>query len=357
MIPGFSRSFSIRPYQPGDANAVRCVLEATYGEKATPQSVYNWWSFGCPAAYSGFMVAEAAGKIVGVQPMEIFPYNDGNKTLKGAVLTGVAVHPEFRRWGIFTALVKACESAAWTHEAAFVTTMPNERSKPGFLKLGYTDLGQRQLLVRPVQPAAMGAEVVPFLGNFAGTIAGCVQAVLKPFPTVGDFSFREASTAHPEISSLVPVYEALYPGVRMCRTPEWWQWRYLDAPTRKYRLIEASAANGKLAGVAVTTTDCRDRFRVCYLMDMVASDERVLAALLHQTCITAREDESHAVAAVVSSPALAEAIRLSGFWSVPGWAPVKKFHSVVRFNPAMITKPEWMAIVGWYQTLADWDNL
>jgi predicted N-acetyltransferase YhbS len=349
--------FRVRPFQRDDAPGVRRVLEATYGGEATPAEVYDWWSFGCPCASSGFMVAESNGSVVGVQPLEIFPYHDGQKSFKGGMLTGVAVHPEFRRCGIFSALVKACEQEAWRQGAAFVSTMPNDRSRPGFLKLGYTDLGRRKLLVRLVNPGDMGARSVPWLGRLIGGAAGCIQAAVKPTSAEEGLSLTEIKSISPEVADLALQHETLFPGLRIRRSAEWWRWRFLEAPTRRYRILEARASDGKLAGLGVYTTGWKGRHKVSYLVDLVVGGERAARAIVNRLCEYAATEGSHAFAAVVSSKSLANALNRAGLWSVPAWAPIKRFYSVVRFNPASDIPRTWYNLDGWYQTFADWDNL
>lgn len=352
-----TKPFIVRPFRAGDIAGVRAVLAASYGAEATPAPTYDWWSFGCPAAASGFMVAEAAGRIAGVQPMEIFPFAAGGKNLTGALLTGVAVHPDFRRRGIFSALVKACEQETWRQNAAFVTTMPNEKSRPGFLRAGYIDLGRRQLLVRPLRPATLGGKVIPVLGHLAGAAGGVVQTVLKKIPAMDGLTVRSVNVLAPEIETLAARHEKLFPGLRMQRSADWLRWRFLEAPLRKYHLLELRTAAGELVGFAAATMDDREQFKAWYLMDLFVGEKEFAAPLVRALCALAPAENAEAVAAVVSSPALVATLGRAGFWPVPDWLPLKRFYSVARFNPNQPAPAEWQTLAGWYQTLADWDNL
>lgn len=347
----------VRPYRPADTAGVRAVLEATYGAEATPASTYDWWSFGFTGATSGFMVAEVSGRIAGVQPMEIFPFRDGTSDLNGGLLTGVAVHPDFRRRGIFSELVKACEAEAWRQGAAFVTTMPNEKSRPGFLKMGYSDLGRRQLLTRPLRPGATGGKVLPVLGHLAGGGGAMIHALLKRIPSVPGYSVCETRAIGAGVDVLAQKHAALFPGLRLKRTTAWWRWRFLESPQRQYRLLEAHTGNGQLAGLAASTLDTREKLKVCYLMDLLVLEENVVPALMRRICEVAKAEGVDVLAAVVSSPRLVEVLKRSGFWAVPGWLPLKKFYSVAQFNPGKPAPATWQTLAGWYQTLADWDNL
>ena len=349
--------YIVRPFRASDTAGVREVLAASYGAEATPSPTYDWWSFGCSTAISGFMVAEAAGRIAGVQPMETFPFTDGGKHLTGALLTGVAVHPDFRRRGMFSALVQVCEQEAWRQNAALITTMPNEKSRPGFLKAGYIDLGRRQLLVRPLQPAVLGGKIFPVLGHLAGAAGGMAQAVIKKIPRMSGLTVRKVSDIVPEIEMLATRHEQLFPGLRIRRSAEWLRWRYLESPLRKYHLLELRTAPGELVGFAAATMDDREKIQVCYLMDLFVGEKCHAADLLAALGELAHNEKAEAVATVVSSPALIDTLINTGFWSVPNWLPLKKFYSVARFNPDRPAPANWQTLAGWYQTLADWDNL
>lgn len=60
MTTGSDVQIHLRPYTANDAPGVREVLEATYGAKATPAAVYDWWSLGYAPEAHGFMVAEGS---------------------------------------------------------------------------------------------------------------------------------------------------------------------------------------------------------------------------------------------------------------------------------------------------------
>lgn len=351
----------VRRYQRADAAGVRAVLEATYGALAPPQSVSDWWSFGCPETTGGFMVAEVGGRVVGVQPMDLFRFADAETAVTGGLLIGVAVHPEFRRRGIFTALVRGCEEEAWRQGAAFVTTMPNERSRPGFLKMGYADLGRRRLLLKPLDCRALSKAAIrfPWLHWLVGELTSAVQAVVKPVSRRGAWQVREVGDLPKNLSEIERQHARHFPGLRVQRTATWWRWRYLDSPLRRYRLFEARTSAGEVTGVAAICDEVRDGLRVAYLMDVAAVQPDVVPDLAVTAFEMARDQGAVAAAAVTSSPALSRALRRAGFWMVPMWAPLKRFYSVVRFNPAgeALVSSTWRQIHGWYQTLGDWDNL
>lgn len=358
LTPGDSAtSVRIRPYTVADKKAVREVLEMAYGARVDPEPVYDWWSMGYLPDSTGYMVADSDGRVVGAQPMDLFAYVDGTTEMLGGLLTGVAVHPNFGRKGIFTALVAACEAEAWRRGAAFVTTMPNDLSRPGFLKMGYVDLGQRRLLVRLLRPGALGAIHIPLLGYLAGGCAGAVQSlVARPAPMSG-VTVREVSGPADSWTRLFERNPVQHPGLWLKRNARWLEWRYAQMPFRRYRYFEAHTPESGCAGALITTQEVRASTTIAYVMEMAVERDSVVGPLLHGAFTALESDGVHAIAAVVSSATLARSLRAAGFVEIPAWAPIKRFYSVVRFNPELPVPAHWQRIDGWQQTLGDWDSL
>lgn len=352
-----SRGLTVRAYEPADAPGIRAVLEATYPGNERELALGEWWSFGCPDARSGYQVAECDGRIVGLQPMAIFNYRDAGRMVKGAVLSGVAVHPDYRRRGIFSALLDACEREAWNRDAAFVTSMPNERSLPGFARAGYTDLGRRSLLVHPLRSVALGGTLLPVAGHLAGTVVAALRHLTISSANAAPFTVRPARRFPADLGKLAQAVDQPGHGLGIHRSHAWLSWRYLAAPGRTYDLTEAREPGGRLAGLAVTTTEDRGRLRLAYVMDLLSVGATATASLLASLFARLRDDGVHAVVTVLGG-AISRATGIRhAFWKIPGWAPVKRFHTVARFHPDAAVPSRWQSLDGWHVTLGDWDNL
>jgi GNAT superfamily N-acetyltransferase len=361
----------VRSYRPEDAAGARSVLAAAYGPAATPASVFDWWNFGCPLAASGFQVAEVGGRIVGVQPMELFPYEWSGRRLTGAMLTGVVVHPEFRRRGLFSRLIGACEKEAWQRGADFITTMPNERSRPGFLKLGYREPGRRQLLLLPLSASKLARRAVrwapmalarAFRTHVSGAPACCrLTASEQPKPATcrrPGLELEILKQAPKDLDDLNEADQQLFPGLRLARSRAWWDWRYAASP-RSYQMLRLRDARGGTAGLVVTTLEQRGGLEVGYVVDWLARDANLIPDILVGALGQLKEAGAAIAASVVSSDAQVRALRSSGFCRVPHWAPLKRFFTLFKPAPTIATDllERMSSIHSWHQTLGDWDNL
>lgn len=324
----------VRPIRDQDWPGIQEVQSATYGEDAMSPEVYQWWSKGLSSGQRGGVVAVSGERIVGVQPMEYFQYIGGETPYTGGMLTGVAVHPVFRRQGIFTKMIDACEQDAWSTGAEFIVTLPNDRSKPGFVKRGYVDLGRRTLLLAPL------------------IISGRSEKSTNGF-------FREVEELSPDWENLF-LNDAFKGGnLRLERTGEWLNWRYHQKPNLScpYRFFEFRSDTETLEAALVTVKDNRKRLSVVYVMDMACRTHDSMIQLLGQVSKALRNEGECISGAVVSSDDAISILKKSGFRVVPPWLPLKQFHTVAKFNPDFLVPSHYREISEWDFSLGDWDNL
>ena len=316
-----------RGYRESDWEGVRALLEVCYGVDEEYAAAYRWWNTRCPVAESGFQVAEQEGRVVGVQPMLVGKWLRPGGEVLGGVLSGVVVHPDCRRRGVFSALVTACEQAAWEMEAGFVVTLPNEKSAPAFRKFGWRDLGDRTLLLR-----------------WAG------GAVTRGKAT-------EVEAIPPDVDELAARSLAVHSGLWLRRTGAWWRWRF--APSfRRYALAELRDRSGALIGLVSGTVRPSKGVPMGYLVDLVVANDDAVAPLVRTIGRALRGRGALGLAAVVSSLRLTSILQGAGFVRVPSWAPVKRFHTVAIFREGLgVGEMPPPSVSGWDLTLGDWDNI
>ncbi|MGV8042538.1 MAG: GNAT family N-acetyltransferase [Thermoanaerobaculaceae bacterium] len=347
----------IRPYRADDGGAVRSLIRACYGDGGVSQGSFRHWHFGNAEAVQGMVVAEVDGVVVGMQPMEVGPHRFADRRLLAGVLTGVMVHPEWRRRGLFSRLIDACEKRAWELGAELVWTMPNEQSLRGFAKLGYTDPGKRRLLAWSPRPERLLARTLPAaLASVAGWLAR---------PLVRGRSGRNPRWQVEEVESLGASAAAVaasefsrWPGLVQERSQAWLQWRFAGELGRCYRAFVASDGSG-VGAWAVTTIESRLGLVAGYLVDLAARDEGAATAVGRASLAALAESDVDIVMAVVSSRHLARRCRRIGLTAVPRWISPKRFHTVfrVRADAAPGIRSVLSTIEGWHLTLADWDNI
>lgn len=337
---------AVRRYEPADRAAVREVLDACYGPSAERDAVYEWWNERFPGAGTGFMVAEVRGRLVGAQPMNIGTWATPERELTGGLLTGVVVHPDFRRRGLFSMLVAACEEEAWRRGADFVLTMPNERSFPGFLKRGYVDLGRRTLMTALLDGRCL-------FGSPGRVLNLAVRREVQWADS------RIVEVLPPDIDELMTRGCPPETGLSLRRSGAWLRWRYEGAPSRRYCLAESRDQDGLLTGLAVGAYRAHRGRLIGYVMELLYQNREVARSLLSTLSRELVGLGVGALAAIASSPEMLRTLREAGLHRVPDWLPLKRFLTVIRLRPE--GDPSLVADLGqlqnWSFMLGDWDNL
>lgn len=213
----------IREMDPEDLPEVLGVLRRALGEtallKRTPE-LWRWKHVDNPFGKSLALVAETDGRIAGVRAMLRWDLETvSGETIRCLRPVDTATDPDFERRGIFRALTEAAVGTATDQGIDLIFNTPNKASGPGYLKMGWQQVGPIGVMVRPLLRRTGGApdDVAPDPGEFfkSGT--------------------EEAGS---------PVTDRPARGMRTPRTAGYMQWRFAGHPTARYRAI---SHNGQTA--------------------------------------------------------------------------------------------------------------
>ena len=140
----------IRPAQLQDLPEILSVLKAGLGEGMIKknQEIWDYKHTKNPFGKSLVWVGIVDKKIVGVRAFMQWQWQKQNQIYKTYRAVDTATHPDFQGRGIFKKLtLKAVEEAAKTHR--FVFNTPNNKSRPGYLKMGWEIVDKIQLKLIP----------------------------------------------------------------------------------------------------------------------------------------------------------------------------------------------------------------
>ncbi|MGI9621486.1 MAG: GNAT family N-acetyltransferase [Acidimicrobiales bacterium] len=112
--------------------------------------LFRWKHLENPFGVSPMWVAEADGRLAGFRALMRWELIDADGTTVTAVrAVDTATHPDFQRRGIFSKLTMAGIDAMATEGVDIVFNTPNSQSRPGYLKLGWIDVGRLPVAFRP----------------------------------------------------------------------------------------------------------------------------------------------------------------------------------------------------------------
>jgi GNAT superfamily N-acetyltransferase len=254
------RPIEVRVAEPSDRAAVLELLSASLGWSPDDHfdAFFSWKHEHNPFGRSPGWVAVADGGVVGFRTFLRWQH----KTPRGDVLRTVravdtATHPSYQGRGIFRRLTLRAIDDLRADGVAFVFNTPNDKSRPGYLKMGWAAVGRLGATLRVTSPTSL-----------ARLARGRVPADLWSVPATGGRPAPEVLADHCLDDLLRSV--AGRAGLRTHRTPAYLRWRYGFAPLGYRAVTLDDDARG---GVAVFRLRRRGPALECVLCEVIAPAE------------------------------------------------------------------------------------
>ncbi len=149
-------ALQIRPYAAEDEPAVIALLVGALGEgpsgHRTPD-FFRWKHLENPFGESLLLVAELDGEIVGLRAFLRWGFTLGDRSLRAVRAVDTATRQDQRGKGIFSTLTKAALAELRT-DTDLVFNTPNGSSRPGYLKMGWQEVGRVPVWMKVRRPVA-----------------------------------------------------------------------------------------------------------------------------------------------------------------------------------------------------------
>ncbi|HET8885509.1 MAG TPA: GNAT family N-acetyltransferase [Salinimicrobium sp.] len=127
------------------------VLKASLGEKDLPisEQIWNFKHVDNPFGKSIVLLALQNDEIVGVRAFMRWKWSAGNKNYSCFRAVDTATHPNHQGKGIFKKLTLKAVEIAKKDGDDFIFNTPNDKSRPGYLKMGWETAGKLEIGIRP----------------------------------------------------------------------------------------------------------------------------------------------------------------------------------------------------------------
>lgn len=212
-----------REATPADENGIIELLRLSLGEESTEKSVafWRWKHVDNPFGPSPVLLAVDGERIAGIRAFMRWEWATDLRTYRALRAVDTATHPDYRGQGIFKKLtldlIERCKAAG----DDFIFNTPNEQSRPGYLKMGWEDLGKVPLRIAPVGP-------LKILRHLIAPGPG------ESLPELDD-SINRLPT--PEMPEWVTATAATNTRWHTPQSADFLRWRYTDCPVRKYAMV------------------------------------------------------------------------------------------------------------------------
>jgi GNAT superfamily N-acetyltransferase len=273
------RPVEVRVAEPSDRRAVLELLGPTLGWSSDDQfdAFYAWKHEQNPFGRSPSWVAVDDGQLVGFRAFLRWEHlASGGEPLRCVRAVDTATRPSHQGRGIFRRLTLQALDDLRAQRVAFVFNTPNDNSRPGYLKMGWNQVGGLAASVRITSP-----------GSLVRVARARVPADVWSVQSSAGLPATEALTA-PGLADLLDSL-AHQSGLSTHRTPAYLRWRYGFAPLA-YRAITLD--DDVRGGVAIFRLRGRGPALECGLCEVLApaGDRAVHRALVRSVVRQCRAD-------------------------------------------------------------------
>lgn len=209
----------LRPLTDVPQEEVLALLRTVLGDGPTGSrdgAFWNWKHRASPFGPSPGLVAVDGSTLVAVRVFLRWRWQAAGRTVEGVRAVDTATHPSWRRRGLFRRLTLDLAERCRKEGTHLVFNTPNRHSRPGYLAMGWHDLGRVPVRLRPVALRRRR-------GRFAD------------LPSVGELLAADGVAAR--LAAGADAVPAADERLRTARTSRYLRWRYSDVPVIDYRAL------------------------------------------------------------------------------------------------------------------------
>lgn len=231
------RDLEVRRAEADDEPGVLALFRETLGwlDADPNEAFFDWKHRRNPFGHSPAWVALHDGRIVGYRTFLRWRFlNDEGRKVTAVRAVDTATLPEYQGLGIFRTLTLRGVAELTLEGDGIVFNTPNDQSRPGYLKMGWSVARRLPIGVLPASPQAM-----------ARMLSSRVPAALWSEET--EVGLPGSALADVDLATAL-LQHAPKRGFRTDRTPEYLAWRTSLEPLH-YRLLLADERDPSQGGV------------------------------------------------------------------------------------------------------------
>lgn len=328
----------VRPAVDADEPAILELLTAALGAGPTGRrtsAFFRWKHHHNPFGASLALVAEAGDQLVGFRTLMRWRFRAGARRVTAVRAVDTATHPDWQGRGVFSRLTAAAREQL-RGETDLIFNTPNARSLPGYRKLGWAEVGQVPIRLRPVRPLRLVAGARAAAGTEAGGPRPGppwppMNEVLADRDAVADL-LAEAGTGDARLATDHDV--------------DTLAWRYADCPDLDYGSLALPAPGGGLAGLAIGRRRTRGPLTELTLAELIVRPGDRQAARQLLRAVPAHTGVDHVTLHCPPGSPAAAVARRCGYLTVPRQGPTLVAHPLGDVEPDPTAWASWRLSLG-----------
>ncbi len=278
---------------------VLSLVNLSLGEKQVLKrdaAYWNWKHEKNPFGRSLMLIGLQKGKIVGMRAFLRWQLNWQGQLIEAAKPVDSVTHPQARRQGVFSQLTTAACDMAQQMGIQILFNTPNQNSLPGYLKLGWQQVGLVPSLVKVTSPAAASWKLLKsliFSKRFKQEIPTSDWFASEPIDA--SQLFGEGNKFEEAFEKLLSKSNSLNNNqpkqISTVKMISFWRWRYMGHPHYQY-YVERCYDGVELTGVLFYRLNIRRGLREVMVTDIITNPEKkdVTQRLMTQLSSQVRSD-------------------------------------------------------------------
>jgi GNAT superfamily N-acetyltransferase len=152
------RIMEIRPAATKDIPDIVSLLKLSLGDSLLPKSATYWiWKhIENPFGASPVLLAFEGAQLIGIRSFMRWNWKNDSVNVEAVRAVDTAIHPDYQGKGIFSKLTLSLLDHCKSLGLQMVYNTPNEKSKPGYLKMGWQEAGKLPVAISVVNPMSVG---------------------------------------------------------------------------------------------------------------------------------------------------------------------------------------------------------
>lgn len=275
---GRGAELQIRRATSADDGAVLALLATSLGWVPDEQhaAFFDWKHRQNPAGASPSWVALDGERIVGYRTFVRWTFERDGRPVAAVRAVDTATHPEYRGQGVFSRLTRHALASLREDGVAFVFNTPNERSRPGYLKMGWQPVATLGVVVRPCSLAAPWRWVRS-------------RVPAEKWSSPSSVGVEAAAVVDDEGTDALLASQPRWPGLRTRRHRAFLAWRYGFAPLGYRALLLGDAPGDGFAIFRLRRRGVAVEGAICEVL-VPGADPRRKVRLLRRVAATAGVD-------------------------------------------------------------------
>jgi len=332
--------YEIREYQPGDESPILALIQQGLGDGPSgtrDERFWRWKHLDNPFGSSiAFVATNGVGQIIGLRAFMRWRLKAGNTIIRAVRPVDTVTHPEYRRYGVFSALTRKAVNRSKDSGVDLIFNTPNNAVLPGYLKLGWNYVS----MVRPLVKVLNHPRFVAGIIRSRNKRPSSEQLSPEQFFQHELSSIAELLTPPETFEQLLHLHSQTKGGhLSTDRSLDYLRWRYCEYPYVNYVAL-CQERNGMLSGCIILRPNMRFGLKEIILDEMFLSenDEGLAFSLLDELKRCLKAD--YIIAYFPRRSFQREVLCRHGFHQVPRGGQnfiVKPLASYLPCDPATLT--------------------